>query len=140
MSFWSSTAFVATVLLILGSLGVARGFDFTGTTALGTIASCSPSLAGTSAPTSDQSQTNMTLDKINIVAATNPVVGRKMALYLGKDATNPTCFATSSPAGTPKCKQVFTLTGTWAQLRVCGWSGPDTGSRPGYDVRNNTFC
>ena len=76
---------------------------------------------------------------ITIAAFTRSVTGRKMVVYLGKDATDSTCFA-DSIGSTGSCRYDFTLHGTWQTLRGCGWSVPDAVSRPGYEVRNNTVC
>jgi hypothetical protein len=112
-------------------------YDFAAKPVLSTLAGCPAGQPGTGAPQVDQARTNMTRADISIAAYTRQTAGRKMVVYLGRDATEPTCFA-DSIGSTETCRHEFSLTGTWQSLRGCGWSAPDTASRAGFEVRNNT--
>lgn len=124
--------------LALWATGAHAAQNWNAASPVGSISGCSNAQAGTSAPQVDASLTNMTANQITIVASTAPVPTRKMVLYLGTGSTDAACYATMTSSGTPKCRHVFTLSGTWQALRGCNWSAPTISG--GYEVRNNTFC
>ena len=135
----ASNLLAAAGAALLAFTGVDAAYDFTAKPVLTALTGCTNQLPGTSAPQVDTSKTNMTRASITMAAWTKPVANRKMVMYLGKDATSATCFADSLGDATA-CRHDFQLQGTWQALRGCGWSTPDTVSRPGYEVRNNTVC
>lgn len=131
-------AVVATVAALVALLpGANAAYDFTAKPALATLPGCTPAAPGSAAPQVDTSRTNMTKADITMAAWTKPVDGRKMVMYLGKNQVDPDCFA-GYVGNTATCRFDFALHGTWQGLRKCGWAAPDTVSRPGYEIRNNT--
>ncbi|KAI9034201.1 hypothetical protein DFJ74DRAFT_762835 [Hyaloraphidium curvatum] len=127
----------AAVLALVGRSD-AQGVSWAGRSELAALSGCTSGQPGTNAPQVDTARTNMTRADITVAAWTKPVTGRKMTMYLGKEMHGTAVCVADSVGSTGTCRYDFTLSGTWRTLRGCAWSNPDTTSRPGYEVRNNT--
>jgi hypothetical protein len=137
---FSLTSVVALVLLLACCLPPSLAYDFTNVASVGAIATCGLRLPGSSQPDVNEARSNMTGDRITFVVGTAPVVQRRMVVYLGANSAPsalPQCFANIT-VDTASCQHFFTVSGTWRDLRNCGWTGP-TPSAGGTVTFTNLF-
>ncbi|KAI9013458.1 hypothetical protein DFJ74DRAFT_289588 [Hyaloraphidium curvatum] len=118
----------------------AAATNFTQLDPLPALSGCTPSAAGTAPPALDAARTNMTRDAVAVAAWSLPVDGRKIELRLGKETSGRAECVAAAAGNEASCRHELALAGTWRSLRACGWTGPDTASKPGFEVRNNTIC
>jgi hypothetical protein len=131
---------LAALVVLLAAVGRAvAAYDFSQHPTLLTLGTCASAQPGTNTPLVDRARTRMSRNEISFAAYTVPVIGRKMTMYLGTNATDPTCFG-EVIGDTDNCRYDYMLAGNWTGLRGCGWSSPDMVSRKGFEVRNNTVC
>jgi hypothetical protein len=136
----AAASVLAALAFLLSTLSSTHAaFDFTQHPALLALGTCQSAQPGTNTPSVDKARTKMLRNEISMASFTVPVEGRKMTMYLGTNATDPTCFA-ELLGNTVGCRYDYMLAGNWTGLRACGWSAPDFVSRKGFEVRNNTVC